>query len=185
MGADTSSSDNKSSQTSEVWGGQSPFLQQLYQEGQNLYQQFQPNTEIPGQAQQAWQQQLNPQANPYLNSMTQGYRDQLGMANQNTGGQAGLSGGYGGGRQGVLEAQNMNNYSTQVGNFMGQQTQMGLDQQGRAIGQAGQMMGLDPQQQQMQMLQQQGQLIGGPTVLGEGSSSGGSSSFGFGLGGGK
>jgi len=40
------------------------------------------------------------------------------------------------------------------------------------------MMGLDPQQQQMNMLQQQSQILGNPTVLGEGSSSGRSMNIG-------
>ncbi len=65
-----------------VWQGQAPFLKDLYSQGQQSLQGFQPNQQIAGGAMDAWQQQLNPQANPYLNDMTQQFRDQLGQANQ-------------------------------------------------------------------------------------------------------
>lgn len=165
-------SKDKSNESSSVWGGQSPYLEDLFAQGQQQMQGFQPNQQVYDASMQAWQQQLSPQANPYLNDMTQVYRDQLGMANQATGGQAVLGGGYGGGRHGIAESQNQQNYNTSVGNFLGQQTQMGLQQQGQAIGQAGQMLNLDPNQQQWGNLQQYSQLLGNPTVLGEGSSSG-------------
>ena len=179
MGGSTSSGSSESTNTSEVWGAQSPFLESLYQQGSDLYQQFAPQTQVPGAAQTAWQQQLNPQANPYLSDMTQIYRDELGLANQASGGEAGLAGAYGGGRQGIAEAQNMQNYSSQIGSFLGQQTQLGLDQQANAIDQTSSIMGMDPWQQQMAALQQSGTLLGGPTILGEGSSNSSNSSMGL------
>ena len=177
MGMDTKSSSG--SNTSTVWGGQSPFLEQLYQQGADQLGQFQPQTQVPGQAMQAWGQQLQPQANPYLQDMTQVYRDQLGQANQQTGGQAGLTGGYGGGRQGVAEHLNQQAYSQNVGSFLGNQYQGDMNRAQGALGMTGQMMGMDPQQQQMNQLGQYSQILGGPTVLGEGSTK--SSGFGVGL----
>lgn len=171
-------SKDQSSNQSTVWGQQSPFLQDLYQQGADLYSQFTPQTAIPQQAQQAWGQQLQPQANPYLNDMTQVYRDQLGQANQQVGGQAGLTGGYGGGRQGVAEHLNQQSYASNVGSFLGQQYQGDMNRANAALGMTPQMMGLDPQQQQMSQLGQFSQILGGPTVLGEGSSSGTSMNFG-------
>jgi hypothetical protein len=182
MGGPSGSSNTQKTEKSEVWGGQAPFLESLYSQGADLYQNFQPTQSgVPGQAQSVWNQQLTqqPGQNPYLDAMASQYQDQLGAMNQNTGGQAGLTGGYGGGRQGVLESQNQQNIGNQMGQFYGQQYQqdMNRQQQGiqNALGQTGTMYGLDrqqdPWQQQMQALQQSGALLGNPTVLGQGSSS--------------
>ena len=177
-------SSDSSSNSSTVWGGQSPFLEGLYQQGADLYSTFQPQTQIPGQAQQVWNQQLtqSPQMNPYLSDMTQVFKDELGYANQASGGEAGLTGGYGGGRHGVADYLNAQAYQSNVGNFLGGQYQADMDraQYGiqNALGLTDQMMSYDPYQQRMGALQQQGQLLGAPTILGEGSSSGSSMNFG-------
>jgi hypothetical protein len=181
MGANTSGSSNESQQTSSVWGEQSPYLQDLYQQGAAALGGFTPNQGIADQALGAWQGQLNPQQNPYLNDMTQTFRDQLGQANQASGGQAAALGGYGGGRQGVAEHLNAQSFQSNVGNFLGQQYQGDQNRASQALGMGGQVLGLQPYQQQQQALQNQAGLVGGPTVLGEGSSSGSSSSFGFGM----
>lgn len=181
MGMDKQSGSGDSTQTSKVWGAQSPFLEQLYQRGGDLMEGFTPQTQVPGQAMQAWGQQLNPQANPYLNDMTQVFRDQLGQANMGAGGQAAATGGFGGGRQGVAEHLNQQKYATNVNQFLGNQYQGDMNRAQGALGMTGQMMGLDPWQQQMQAMQQGANLIGSPTVLGEGSSSQRSSGFGVGL----
>lgn len=163
---------DKSRDSTSVWGGQSPFLLDLYNQGQQQLQGFQPNQQVYDQSMQAWQQQLNPQANPYLNDMTQVYRDQLGQANQAAGGQAALGGGYGGGRHGVAEHLNQQSYASNVGGFLGQQYQQDMNRAQGALGMGGQMLGLDPYQQQWGNLNQYGNLLGSPTVLGQGSSSG-------------
>lgn len=174
-----------SSSTSTVWGAQAPYLEGLYQQGANQLAGFQPNQQIYDQATQAWQQQLNanPAQNPYLDQMTQVYRDQLDQGVQQIGGDAGLTGGYGGGRQGLLEANALQDYSTNVGNFLGGQYQADMDraaqQQQYGLGYSGSLLGLDPWQQQQSALQDQANLLGGPTVLGEGES--GSSGFNVGV----
>ena len=178
-------SSDSSSTDSKVWGGQSPFLEGLYQNAADMFQGFNPQTQVPGQAMQAWQGQLNqgPGQNPYLDSMAGRFQDQLGVMNQSTGGQAGLTGGYGGGRHGVAESQNVQNMGQQMGQFYGGQYQqdMNRQQQGiqQAIGQTPMMMGMDPWQQRMGALQQTGNIFGNPTVLGEGSSSGKSANVGL------
>lgn len=178
-------SSSSSEQDSRVWDQQSPYLQALYQQGAQQLGGFQPNQQVADQSMQAWQGQLNadPQQNPYLQQMTQTFRDQLGQGVQQIGGQAGLTGGYGGGRQGLLEANALQDYGNQVGNFLGgqyQQDQNRAAQQNQfGLQNAQSMLNLQPWQQQQQALQQQGNLIGGPTVLGSGSS--GSSSLNLGV----
>jgi hypothetical protein len=165
-------SNEKSQGSSFMWDQQQPFLQDLMQQGQQQFQGFQPNQQVAGGAMEAWQQQLNPQANPYLNDMTQQFRDQLGQANQQAGGQAGLTGGYGGGRHGVANSLNQQNYASQVGNFLGQQTQMGLQQQGNAISQGAGVLGLQGYGQQNQALNNYQGQVGAPVTLDQDSSKG-------------
>jgi hypothetical protein len=180
MGGSTSDSD--SSRSSSIAPGQQPFLQDLYQQGQNQFQGFQANQGIADSALQGFNQGINAGGgpNPYLNDMTQVFRDQLGQANQASGGQAGLTGGFGGGRQGVAEHLNAQSFQSNVGNFLGQQYQGDQNrfaqQQQSALGQAGNVLALQPQGQQQSALNQYRGTIGGPTILGQGSSS--SSSFG-------
>jgi hypothetical protein len=154
-----------------VWSGQSPYLQDLFARGQSQANNFQPNDQVAGGAMQAWQQQLQPEVNPYLNDMTQQFRDQLGQANQQSGGQAGLAGGYGGGRHGVANHLNQQSYQSNVGNFLGQQTDMGLQQQGQAVGQGAGVLGLQGYQQGAGALRDFSNLVGGPTVLNQNDSS--------------
>ena len=163
---------NRSQGSSFMWDQQQPFLQDLMQQGQQLFQQFQPNQQVAGGAMDAWQQQLNPQANPYLQDMTQVFRDQLGQANQQAGGQAGLTGGYGGGRHGVANHLNQQAYQSNLGNFLGQQTAQGLAQQGQAVGQASGVLGVQQYQQQNQALGDYQQRVGAPVTLDQDSSKG-------------
>jgi hypothetical protein len=176
---------SSSSNDSMVWGGQSPFLLGLYQQGAEQLQNFAPNQDIANLSMAAAQQQLgaNPAMNPYLDQMTQVYRDQLDQGIQQIGGQAGLTGGYGGGRQGLLEANALQDYGTNVGNFLGGQYQQDMNravqQQQFGLQSLPQVLQLQPWQQQQQALQNQANIIGRPTVLGEGSS--GSSGFSVGV----
>jgi hypothetical protein len=147
---------------SNVWDQQSGYLGDLFSKGQENANAFQPQTQVPGQAMGAWQNQLAGQQNPYLNDMAGQFHDQLGMMNQQTGGEAGLTGGYGGGRHGIAESQNLQNQGQQMGQFYGGQYQQDMQRQGQAIGQTGQMMGLDPQQQQWNNLNQYAGIIGAP-----------------------
>ena len=176
---DISSSRSRSRNQSSVWGEQSPFLMDLYQRGANLLNQFQPNTQIPAAAQAAWQQQLTPQMNPYLDQMTSQYTQALGQLDNQTGMGAAGAGVYGGGRQGVEQHLNQQNIGNQVGNFLGSQYQADQARSMTALSMAPQMLGLDPYQQQQGALNNFAGIIGRPTVLGSGSSSGRSNSFGL------
>jgi hypothetical protein len=184
MGA-VSRSNQQSEQSSQIDQTQAPFLKDLYQQGQQQFQGFKANQGIADSALGGFNQQLNAGSgpNPYLNDMTQVFRDQLGQANQASGGQAGLTGGFGGGRQGVAEHLNAQAFQSNVGNFLGQQYQGDQNrfaqQQASALGQAGNVLALQPQQQQSQALANYGGVVGGPTILGEGSSSGNSSKLGI------
>ncbi len=170
----------KSKTTSDVWGGQSPYLLDLYRRGNEMLGGFQPDTSITDPAIQAWQNQLNPQGNPYLQQMTSQYQQALGQLDQGTGMQAAGGGVYGGGRQGVEQHLNQQNIGNQLGNFMGAQYQADQSRAMQALGMSGQMLGMTPQAQQQQALAQYANLIGRPTVLGQ--SSGQGSTFGLGIG---
>ena len=165
--------------SSNVWSEMVPFLQDLYGRGQGLVDQFQPDTQMFGQAQQAWQQQINPQGNPYLDQMAGQFQDQLGIMNQQTGGAAGLTGGFGGGRHGVAESLNVRNMGQQMGSFYGGQYQQDQNRAMGALGMGQSVLGLAPQQQQMQNLQQYGGLIGSPVMTSQGTSTSGSKSKGL------
>jgi hypothetical protein len=177
MGA-VSKESSESQNSSQIAPGQLPFLQDLFSQGQQQFQNFTPNQGIADSALGGFNQGLNAGSgpNPYLNDMTQVFRDQLGQANQASGGQAGLTGGFGGGRQGVAEHLNAQSFQSNVGNFLGQQYQGDqnrfANERQNALGQAGNVLGLQPQQQQAGALNQYAGIIGGPTILGEGSSSG-------------
>lgn len=171
-GLNMSGSRNESQSSQDVWGGQAPFLEDLFGRGQGLVDQFNPNSQIPGAAMGAWQQQLNPQANPHLGAMAGAFGDQLGQLNQQSGGQAALGGGYGGGRHGVAESINTQNVGQQMGQFYGSQYQGDMNRQAGAIAQAPGMLGMSPEQQRMQYLQQYGGLLGGPHNTGQSTSSG-------------
>lgn len=148
-----------------MWDQQSPYLQDLYQQGQQQYGAYQPNQQVADSVMGAWQQQLNPQVNPYMNDMTQIFTDQLGQANQATGGQAALTGGYGGGRHGVADHLNQQAYQSNLGAFLGGQTQLGLNMQGNAINQGASVLGLQPYQQGADALANYQRTIGPPVTL--------------------
>lgn len=163
--ADISGNKSQSAASSDVWGAQSPFLQDLYQQAQSQFQNFQPNTELYGQAQQGMGNLMSGQQNPNLASYAQQFQQQLGQLNQGTGGQAGLTGGYGGGRQGVLESQNQQNVGGQMGRFYGDQYQGDQNRMLGAIQSAPGLMSLDPYQQQQGNLNSYAGAIGGPNNL--------------------
>lgn len=169
---------NRSSQGSfaqqSVWGGQSPFLMDLYQRGADLVNQNQPDPNVT----QAFQNHLQPQMNPYLGQMTQQYTQALGQLDNATGGAAASAGVFGGGRQGVEQYLNQQNIGNQVGNFLGNQYQADQARSMTALSMAPQM---TPFGQQMGALQQYGNVLGGPTVLSQAESSGRTRSGGFGL----
>jgi hypothetical protein len=185
MGA-ASGSDSSSSNENFIDPNQQPFLQGLYQAGADQLQNFQPNQQIAQGALGGFQQGLGAgsQPNPYLQQQLGVFQDQLGLANQASGGQAGLGGGFGGGRQGVAEHLNAQSFQQNVGNFLGNQFQADQNRNSQerqnALGQAGSVLGVQPFQQQGQAINQFAGQIGGPTILGEGSSSG--SSFKAGVG---
>lgn len=155
-----------------VWGGQSPYLQDIYNQAQNVYQAGMPQAQnLVGQAQQAWGQQLqaDPTQSPYfqnavmgaINPAIQQFTQQV-LPNLRSQDIAG--GTYGGSRRGIAEglganalAQNVFNTASQ----MGQQAYgQGLQARQGALGMAPSVMGL-----QFAPLQQYAGLIGGPTTL--------------------
>ncbi len=178
MGSLTKSK-SQSQQTSSVWDQMAPYLTDLYSRGQGLVDQFQPNQQMGQQAEQAWGGMINPQGNPYLDQMAGNFQNQLGIMNQQSGGQAALTGGYGGGRHGVAEALNTQNMSQQMGNFYGGQYQQDQNRALGALGMGQSVLGMSPQQQQMQNLRQYGGLIGRPVLEGQGGSSGSSKGIGI------
>lgn len=163
-----------SAQTS-VWGEQSPFLVDLYQRGADLINQYQPD---PGVT-QAFQNNLQPQMNPYLSQMTSQYQQALGQLDNQVGGAAAAAGVFGGGRHGVEQHLNQQNIGNQIGNFLGNQYQSDMARSMTALSMAPQ---ITPFGQQMTALGQYGSVIGGPTVLSQASSSGKGRKAGFGLG---
>ena len=169
-----SKSKDRSQQSTSVWDQMAPFLTDLYSRGQELSNQFKPQGGMFDQAQQAWGQQLNPQGNPFLDQMAGNFQNQLGIMNQQSGGQAALTQGFGGGRHGVAESLNTQNMSQQMGNFYGGQYQADQNRALGALGMGGSVLGMSPQNQQMQNLSQYGGLIGSPVTVGQGTSSGGS-----------
>ena len=167
-----SGSKSGSSASQSVWGGQSPFLLDLYQRGADLMQNFQPDQG----AMQANQQMMNPQMNPHLGAMQSQFGQALGQLDNQTGGAAAGAGVFGGGRQGVEQHLNQQNVGNQMGNFLGNQYQA---DQARAMTAISMAPGLSAQGQQMGALQGYGNVVGGPTVLGQSGSRSRSSSFGL------
>ena len=178
-----SQNENQSTGSSSLWGGQSPFLEDLFGRGQGLADQFNPNNQMFDQAQAAWGQQIQPQGNPYLDQMAGQFQDQLGQLNQQTGGQAGLTGGFGGGRQGVAESLNTQNVGQQMGQFYGQQYQQDQNRALGALGMGGSVLGMSGQNQQLGNLGNLAGIIGGPIMQSEqqGTGSGSSKSTGVGI----
>jgi len=175
-----SGSNASSNNQSQVWEQMAPFLTDLYGRGQGLVDNFQPNQAMADQSQQAYGQMLQPQGNPYLDQMAGGYQDQLGRMNQQTGGQAALTGGYGGGRHGIAESQNAQNMGQQMGQFYGQQYQGDQNRALGALSQGQNVNQLSPEMQRMQYLGQYGNILGGPHNTSNASSN--SKSAGMGIG---
>lgn len=156
LGFGKSSSSSRSS--TRVWEAQDPFLRDMYARGAGLLDQFQPNMGLMD----AWQNQLQPQGNPYLQQMSQFYQDQLGQMNQGTGRAAAAAGMFGGGRQGVEQSLNQQQMGTQLGQFLGNQYQSDMNRSMQAL-QMGNSM--TPYGQQMGALRNFASLIGPPVML--------------------
>ena len=167
MSQGESQSQGTSESKTSVWGDQSPFLNDLYQQAQAQFQGFNPNQDLYQQGQQGIGNLLQGQGNPNMQSYANQFQNQLGQLNQQTGGQAGLGGVYGGARQGILESQNQQNIGDQMGRFYGDQY---AGDQNRMLGAIQALPGqlqLDPYQQQAGALSNYAQALGGPTILAE------------------
>jgi hypothetical protein len=212
------SKSSSASAPATVWGDQSPYLNQMYEQaggmaqapesastlqGRGMASQYAQGGmgDIVGQTQGAWQNQLNPQQNPYLqqamqtaiNPLTQAYQENVlsGITDQ-----AMSAGQQGGSRQGIAEGIAGREYLRQVGDIGNQMAFQdytgGQQRQAAAVGQGGAManLGMMPSQTMQQIgaqeehapwlnLQRMQGIIGGPTVLGgsqSSSSTGGTSS---------
>lgn len=155
-----------SSQKSRIWRGQRPFLRDLYSQGQQMLQGYDAQPALD-----ALQQQMNPQMNPYLGAMTNQYTQALGQLDQASGRGAAAAGVFGGGRQGVEQYLNQQNIGNQVGNFLGNQYQADQARAMTAINMAPNL--------PFAPLANYASILGGPAILGEGSSS--NRNFGFGI----
>jgi len=160
-------------QEQNVWGAQSPYLQDIYAQSGGALQQAQATNQqmMPG-IEQSYQNMINPQGNPYLDQMAQ---SGLGQLQQNFGqtlsqirGGAAAGGSLGGSRQGVAEGIASQDMGTQANNFLGNlyggQYQADQNRALGGLGMAGQITN-----QAFAPLAGQASLIGGPTVLGSGS----------------
>jgi len=165
-----------SSQTQDVWGGQAPYLQQLYQQAGQLAQGGGAMGNIANQAQGAWLQQLTPGGNPYFERAVQGSIDQAtrgftqGVLPALEARGVGV-GQYGQPRDQLARGQAAGEFGAGLANSVAQQyASQYQGDQGRAL----QALGMGGQIQDMQSagLRQGAQIIGGPTVLGQGSSFG-------------
>jgi len=178
-----------SQQSQDVFGAQQPALQQLYGAAQGLLGQSSGAGAgaqgVANDARGAWLGQLQPGGNPYFSQSMQGAIDAATRGfNQNVLpglADAGVAAGaYGMPRDQLARGQAAGMFGQDLANMVGQMaTQQYQGDQNRALaalGMAGQMQGL-----QLAPLQLAGQMIGGPTVLGQGSSFGqnASSSSGF------
>jgi hypothetical protein len=175
MGGNTSS--GQAENETKIDPAQSPFLKDLYAQGQQQFNQFAPNQGIANSSLAGYNQGLNaqPGQNPYLDSQLQTFQDQLGFANQQSGGEAGLAGAFGGGRQGVAEHLNAQSFQSNVGSFLGQtyasDQALASGERQNALGQASNVLNLQAQGQQQNALGDYANIIGSPTLFGEGSSS--------------
>lgn len=164
----------------DIWGGQQPALQQLYQTAQGLLSgqgsQSAGAQGVANDARGAWLQQLQPGGNPYFSQSMQGAIDAATRGfNQNVLpglADAGVAAGaYGMPRDQLARGQAAGQFGQDLTNMVGQMaTQQYQGDQNRALGalgMSGQMQGL-----QLAPLQLAGQMIGGPTVLGQSQSSG-------------
>jgi len=167
LGGSTSQARQNSQQS--IWGAQSPYLEDLYAQGQQALGGAieQNNQMIPG-IQEAFGNQLNPQGNPYLGDMAE---SGLGQLQQNFGqtlsqirGGAVSTGSLGGSRQGVAEGIAARDMGTQATNFMSSLFGNNYQQdQNRSLS----ALQLAPQMANQQFAPLAGyqQLLGGPVAL--------------------
>jgi hypothetical protein len=168
-----------SSAPSTVWKDQAPYLTANYKAGQNLAQQQMASgsqfNQQQGALNSAWQQQLSGPTNPYLTGMASNAMSQISkqfneqiMPNL-------LGGGNAAGQLGGERYMNMQNSAVDTAatamanaaqNVYGQAWDSGLAAQSSAIGQGNQVMNAP-----WQPLINQAAIVGGPTVLGGGSTS--------------
>ena len=172
-----------STSTQGVWGAQDPALQSLYAGAQGLLggnAQAQQADSVSQQARSAWAQSLQPGQNPYFQNNVQGAIDQASdswkrsiLPELDARGTA--AGQYGGARDNLARGEAAGQFGQSLtkmtGDLYGQQYGIDAASRAQALGQTGAMQGsiFAPQQQAQSM-------IGGPTVLGNGSSFGTSGS---------
>lgn len=155
-----------------VWSEQSPYLQDIYGQAQNLFGAGGPQAQnLVGQAQQAWGQQLqaDPSQSPYfqravgaaINPMVEQFTQQV-IPQLRSGAIAG--GTFGGSRRGMAEGMAAQGLGRQIGDIVSQMGQgayaQGLQARQGALGMAPGMVGL-----QYAPLERYAGLIGGPTTL--------------------
>ena len=205
-----SKSGQSSRSTQDVWDPQKPYLQDVMGSAQDLYGQdagrygtqmqeqyagSQGLQDIIGGAQQAWQSNLTPQENPYLQRamqsamrpITQNYQENVlsGITDQAV--QAGQSGSS---RQGIREGIADREYIHELGDVANRMAygdySAGMDRQGRAIDQAAGVANLgmmpsgimrDAGLEDWRNLERYKGVIGAPTTLSESSGSGFGRSF--------
>ena len=195
-GTASSGSSGSSQSQDNVWGEQSPFLGDVYQQAQGMFNQQQPQLQQEGQfagdytrqAQNsgmgAWQNQLSDQnVNSYTDQMKQSVaRDAQNAQNQMLGSmdaRAAASGMSGGARHGQAIGEGMRGINdsmlsnqANIG-FQAEEAQRGRQMQ--ALGMSPQMAqmgsaGFDPINQQWSGVNNYAGAIGGPTTLGSSSS---------------
>jgi hypothetical protein len=166
-----------------VWGGQAPYLQSLYGQGQNLAQNFggyeQAAQGIYDTAVGGYNQMMNPGVNPQLEA----YQRQVGQNLSDNilpqiQGSAGMAGQMGGSRQGVSEGLALARGNQQITDMAANLYNADMNRMGQAMQQA-------PGLAQFGMgipwyaMNQYAGLLGSPVTLGGGGqTSGGGSSFG-------
>ncbi len=173
MAGSLSKSEGQGNQASDqsVWGAQSPYLQDLFAQGQNALGVAQEqNNQLMPQVTSAYENALNPQGNPYLDQMAQ---SGLGQLQQNFGQTlsqirdgAVNTGSLGGARQGVAEGIAARDMGTQATNFTsalyGNNYQQDQNRALTAVNMAPQVAN-----QAFSPLSGYQQVLGSPTVLGQ------------------
>lgn len=179
----TNSSGSGSTDPASVWGGQAPYLQDLYGQAQQQFGNV--NTAgaqgIYDQATAGFNQLMNPGINPQLEAYQRQVQQNMERNILPTiQGQAGMYGQMGGSRQGVAQGLAMGDANQQITDMAANLYGQDMDRMGQAMSQAP---GLAQFGESIPWfgLQQYSGLLGAPTVLGGGSryeteSSGGGSS---------
>lgn len=197
MGASLGYSQSKnrasSSSSQDIWGGQAPYLQDLYKQGQGFLESQMAGGDYGSQFQApafaAWQQMMNPQGNPYLQGQVQnaqwlageGFSNYILPALQSSAVAGGNLGGSRGGIAAGMAAQEAQRQQGDIATqFYGQAYQGDMQRALQALGMTGGLAGL--QGASWSPLMQYAALLGRPTVLGESSSTSKGDSFGFNMG---